>query len=86
MFLMILKCCLMILKCFVYDFEKLFNDFEMFFNDLSSSLINFVRSRDPVGEKTTKIGTCKGGRPKVAAPILDLFWCFFSDRVSFSQN
>ena len=47
-FLMILKCCLIILKCF--------------FNDLSSSLIIFVRSRGPVGEKTTKIGTYEGGR------------------------
>ena len=44
------------------DFDMLFNEFEIFFNDLSSSLINFVRSRDPVGEKTTKIGTYKGGR------------------------
>jgi len=47
-------------------FEMLFNDFEMcycVFNVLSSNLINFVRSRDPVIEKTTKIGT------KAAAPI-----------------
>ena len=66
--LMILKCCLMSLKCF--------------FNDLSSSLINFVRSRDPVGEKTTKIGaaafgrrTYKGGRrPSAAAPLCSFCW------------
>ena len=45
-----------------------------FFNDLGSGLINFVCSRDPVGEKTTKIGTYKGGRrPKAAAPILVVF-------------
>ena len=58
---MIQKCCLMILKCVFNDsellfngFEVLFSDLEYVFNDLSSSLINFVRSRDPVGEKTTE--------------------------------
>ena len=29
---------------------------------LSTSLIKFERKRDPVGEKTTKIGSHKGGR------------------------
>ena len=60
--LMNLKCCLMILKCVFNGFEMLLNDFEMFFHDLSSNLINSVRSRDPFGEKATKIGTYKGGR------------------------
>ena len=48
--------------------------------DLSSSSIYFERERDPVGEKTTKIGTYKGGRrplsvrrPQAAAPILVVF-------------
>ena len=31
--------------------------------DLSSSLINIERQKDPVGEKSTKIGSHKGGRP-----------------------
>ena len=66
---MILKCCLMSLKCF--------------FNDLSSSLINFVRSKEPVGEKTTKIGTYKGGRPPLPF-VGSYFGGFLSDRVSFS--
>ena len=48
-------------RCFNV-FEMLSNDFEFLFNDLSSSLIHFVRSRDPVGEKTTKIGAAAFGR------------------------
>ena len=48
------------------DLEMLFYEFEMIFNDLRSTLIKFVRSRDPVGEKTTKIGTYKGGRRALA--------------------
>ena len=57
---MILKCCLTRLKCF--------------FKALSSCLINFVRSRDPVGEKTTKIGAAAfGRRPPLQVPILVVF-------------
>ena len=66
--LMILKCCLMSLKCF--------------FNDLSSSLINFVRSRDPVGEKTTKIGAAASGRRTHKGG--SYFGGFLSDRISSS--
>ena len=58
------------------DFEMLFNDVEMLFNDLSSSLINFVRSRDPFGEKSTKIRAAafgrrsyKGGRRAAPPPL-----------------
>ena len=67
--LMILKVCLMFLeywlmdlKCVLMTLKYCLMSLKCFFNDLSSSLINFVRSRDPVGEKTTKIGTYKGGR------------------------
>ena len=49
--------------------------------DLSSSLINFEREKDPVGEKTTKIGTYKGGRREGRRSY---FGGFLSDRVSFS--
>ena len=45
------------------DLKCVFYDFEMFFNDLSSSLISFVRSRDPAREKTTKIGAAAKGPP-----------------------
>ena len=34
--------------------------------DLSSNQINFERERDPVGEKTTKQGTHKGGAAREA--------------------
>ena len=59
--------------------------------DLSSNQINFERERDPVGEKTTKIGTHKGGRrAKRAAPFVgaaaggrrSYFGGLLSDRVS----
>ena len=62
------------------EFELLFNDFERFFNDLSNSLINLVRSRDPVGEKTTKIGTYEGGA--AAEGRRSNFCGLLSDRVS----
>ena len=48
------------------NFQNIFGVDAGVINDLSSSLINFVRSRDPVGEKTTKIGTYKGGRCALA--------------------
>ena len=43
--------------------------------DLSSSSIHFVRERDPVGVKTNKIGTYKGGRRLKAAAPLSLTNC-----------
>ena len=44
--------------------------------------MNFERGRDPVGEKTTKIGTYKGGA--AAEGRRSYFGGFLSDRVSFS--
>ena len=52
--------------------------------DLSSNQINFERERDPVGEKTTKIGTHKGGRPEAAAPII--YFLLFIFIINFIFN
>jgi len=76
-----------------YVFEMLLNYFEMFFHHLSSGLINFVRSRDSVGEKSTKIRAAafgrrsyKGGRRAKARRPLCRLLVFFSPTGSLERT